>query len=113
MVKASAPVRGKPKSGRLWKTPGKKTSNKIAVKSLHQSWTVRSKERAEKLSVKNFQNELKAQAADEKLQKRKRIEEQKKRKEENILKSEIVQKVTNSRKIKKMKKKQLRQIQTR
>merc|ERR1712136_462084 len=98
-----AEVRGKPKSGRVWKSQGKKKSTIIKVKSLHKSWAVRTKERAEMQSIKSYQKELK----------RLRTEEQKKRREENALKSEIVQNIKSTAKIKKMKKKQLRQLQKR
>merc|ERR1712043_65649 len=106
-------VRGKPKSGRIWKSEGKKKSTLIKVKSLHKSWTVRMKERAEKLNVKKYQNELEQVAKEEKERKRLRTEENKKRKEENALKSEIVQTIKNTAKIKRMKKKHLRNLQKR
>lgn len=106
-------VRGKPKSGRIWKTPGQKKSKIISVKSLHPSWNRRLKDRAERESIKNYQKELKETAAKEKEEKRLRSEENKKRREENIKKAEIVQNITDSSKIKRMKKKQLRQIQKR
>jgi len=112
MVKTN-PVRGKPKSGRVWKSQKNRLSSVINVKSLHKPWSVRTKERAEMLSVKKFQQELKEAAEQEKQAKKLRREENLKRREENALKSEIVQKITNTAKIKKMKKKQLRQIKKR
>ena len=45
-------VRGKPKSGRIWKGKGQKKSTLIKVKSLHKSWKVRQKERAEKMKIR-------------------------------------------------------------
>merc|ERR1712136_609935 len=108
-----AEVRGKPKSGRVWKSQGKKKSTIIKVKSLHKSWAVRTKERAEQQSIKNYERELKEAADLEKEQKRQRAAEQKKRREENALKSEIVQNIKSTAKIKRMKKKQLRQLQKR
>merc|ERR1712189_154759 len=108
-----AEVRGKPKSGRVWKSQGKKKSTIIKVKSLHKSWAVRTKERAEMQSIKSYEKELKDAADEAKEQKRLRTEEQKKRREENALKSEIVQNIKSTAKIKKMKKKQLRQLQKR
>lgn len=106
-------VRGKPKSGRIWKGKGQKKSTLIKVKSLHKSWKVRQKERAEKSSIKQLQTDMKEAVAAEKEQKRLRTEEQKKRREQNLKKSEIVQAITNSAKIKRMKKKQLRKIEKR
>ncbi|XP_057307726.1 coiled-coil domain-containing protein 86-like [Hydractinia symbiolongicarpus] len=106
-------VKGKPKSGRVWKSEGRKKSTIINVKSLHTSWEKRKKERAEKMSVKQFQMEIKKAASEEKEKRRLRAEENKKRREENIKNAEIVQKITNSAKLKRMKKKQLRQIKKR
>merc|ERR1711881_294375 len=106
-------VRGKPKSGRVWKNPGAKKSTIIKVKSLHKSWAVRTKERAEMANIKNYQAELKRAADEEKEAKRLRTAEQKKRREENILKSEITQDIKNTAKIKRMKKKHLRKLQKR
>jgi len=105
--------RGKPKSGRVWKSQGQKKSTMINVKSLHPSWSKRSKERAERESVKKYQKELKEAIAVEKEEKRIRIEENRRRREENAKKAEIVQKITDSSKIKRMKKKQLRLIEKR
>merc|ERR1712013_503806 len=112
-TKKTIDVRGKPKSGRVWKSQGKKKSTIINVKSLHKSWAVCTKERAEAQSIKNYERELKTAADDEKEQKRLRTVEQKKRREENALKSEIVQNIKSTAKIKRMKKKQLRQLQKR
>merc|ERR1712055_899186 len=112
MTKCSE-VRGKPKSGRIWKSQGKKKSTIIKVKSLHKSWTVRMKERAEMQNIKNYEKELKEAADNAKEEKRLRSVEQKKRREENALKSEIVQNIKSTAKIKKMKKKHLRQLQKR
>jgi len=106
-------TQGKPKSGRVWKSKGKKKSTMINVKSLHTSWNKRSKERAETESVKKYQKELKEAAALEREEKRLRTEENKRRREENAKKSEIVQTITDSSKIKRMKKKQLRLIEKR
>ena len=106
-------VRGKPKSGRVWKRKGKRKSDIINVKSLHKSWTKRKQERSEKDSIRAHERELKAVVILEKQKKRERTLENQKRREENIKKSEIVQKITDSSKIKRMKKKQLRKIETR
>ena len=109
----SRKAQGKPKSGRVWKSKGQKKSTMINVKSLHPSWSKRSKDRSERESVKKYQKELKEAAAVEREEKRIRTEENRKRREENAKKSEIVQSITDSAKIKRMKKKQLRQIETR
>ncbi|XP_004208300.1 coiled-coil domain-containing protein 86 isoform X1 [Hydra vulgaris] len=106
-------VKGKPKSGRIWKREGKRKSDIINVKSLHKSWTTRKKERLEKDSIRAHENALKTAILLEKQKKRERTLENQKRREENIKKSEIVQKITDSSKIKRMKKKELRKIETR
>ena len=83
------------------------------MKSLHTKWNKRLKDRAERESIKKYQKELKEAKALEKEQLRARIEENKRRREENAKKSEIVQNITDSSKIKRMKKKQLRKIEKR
>lgn len=109
----SRKAQGKPKSGRVWKAKGQKKSTMINVKSLHPKWEKRTKDRAERESVKKYQKELEAAALLEKEQKRMRVEENRKRRAENAKRAEIVQKITDSSKIKRMKKKQLRLIEKR
>ncbi|XP_048341628.1 coiled-coil domain-containing protein 86 isoform X2 [Sphaerodactylus townsendi] len=51
--------KGKPKSGRVWKDPGKKRfSHMIQDKPLHTSWERKMKVRQEKKAVKDFVRQL-------------------------------------------------------
>lgn len=102
--------RGKSKSGRVWRDPGEKSFNTVAVCSLKPSWKKRQVNRAEKKALKNYVQDLKTAAQEQKDEKKKRREEQIKRRGENEKKAEILQKITNKAKLKRMKKKQLRSI---
>lgn len=106
--------RGKPKSGRPWKTQRNDRFSAIrTTKTKKLNWDEKMKKRAEQKSIKNFEKELKEKRAKELEMKRIRSEENKKRRLENERKSEVVQTIKNTAKIKRMKKKQLRQIQKR
>ncbi|XP_065054214.1 coiled-coil domain-containing protein 86-like [Rhopilema esculentum] len=106
-------LKGKPKSGRLWKSEKKRKCEMINVKALHSTWAKRQKKRAEESSIRAFEKELKDAAIQAKEEKRKKMEERKKRREENIKKAEIVQEIKNTSKLKRLKKKQLRLIEKR
>ncbi|KAL5477958.1 hypothetical protein EMCRGX_G024824 [Ephydatia muelleri] len=105
--------RGIPKSGRFWRTPGTRSNSKIALKSLKTPWSKRQKEREEKKILKLYQQQLKEAKQKEKEEKKRRIEEHKARREENKKKAEIVQKITNSKKLKRLSKKQFKMIEKR
>ncbi|XP_067664286.1 coiled-coil domain-containing protein 86-like [Haliotis asinina] len=103
--------RGQPKSGRAWKTPRPTRHSEIKkVKSLKSSWSKKMADKAEKKSIKEFQNRLKEARNEELERKRKRAEANQKRREMNALKSEVVQTIKSTAKIKRMKKKQLRTL---
>ncbi|EDO33108.1 predicted protein [Nematostella vectensis] len=105
--------RGKPKSGRVWKSEKKKKSTVINVKPLHSSWKKKQKDRLQLKLLKSYEKELKDNARNAKEERRKRTMEKQKRREENERKSQVVQVIKNTSKIKKMKKKQLRYIENR
>lgn len=106
--------RGKPKSGRVWKPVGIQRFSEIKqVKSLKSSWSEKMKKKAERKSVKDFEKRLKDQRAQELEDKRKRKVEKEQRRIENQRKSEVTQTIKNTAKIRRMKKKQLRQIEKR
>uniref|UniRef100_A0A182JR24 Coiled-coil domain-containing protein 86 n=1 Tax=Anopheles christyi TaxID=43041 RepID=A0A182JR24_9DIPT len=106
------PVRGKPKSGKIWKSQkerfatvkkslrGKKSSQQIAY-------------REEIKQIKELSRSIKETKRLENEAKRLRREENKRRREENERKSEIVQVIKNPAKLKRMRKKQLRMIEKR
>jgi len=105
------PPRGKPKSGRVWKQPKPVSLSKVTKpKPLRRSWDKKMKERAEKKSVKAYERNLKQDIRKKLEEKRKRQELKAQRQLEKERKSEVVQVIKNTSKIKRMKKKQLRQI---
>lgn len=83
------------------------------VKPLKSSWAKKMKLKTEMKSIKNYETELKTARKNELERVRKRQEENKKKNLENQRKSEIVQPIKNTAKIKRMKKKQLRMIEKR
>eukprot|EP00123_Amoebidium_parasiticum_P006056 comp17114_c0_seq1/m.15894 comp17114_c0_seq1/g.15894 ORF comp17114_c0_seq1/g.15894 comp17114_c0_seq1/m.15894 type:complete len:122 (-) comp17114_c0_seq1:326-691(-) len=108
---ASVPpkVKGRPKSGKVWKEEKQRFSSLVGVKALRKSFAVKQKEREEKARLKAIAKELLEAQKKEKEDKRLRREEQEKRRLENEKKNEIVQKISTS-KVKKMSRKQLRTI---
>ncbi|KAI1232731.1 hypothetical protein IHE44_0006569 [Lamprotornis superbus] len=98
--------RGKPKSGRVWKDPGKKRfSHMIQDKALRTSWARKMKERQERKLVRDLARQLEEAKQREKEEKKRRREENLKRRLENEQKAEIVQV--------RAKKKQLRRVEKR
>ncbi|XP_053878949.1 LOW QUALITY PROTEIN: coiled-coil domain-containing protein 86-like [Malaclemys terrapin pileata] len=111
---APAVPKGKPKSGRVWKDPGKKQfSHMIQDKPLRTSWERKMKERQEKKIVKDFAQHLQEEKQRAREEKKQRREENLKRRLENERKAEIVQVIRNPLKLKRAKKKQLRRIKKR
>uniref|UniRef100_A0A8C5UDN2 Coiled-coil domain-containing protein 86 n=3 Tax=Passeriformes TaxID=9126 RepID=A0A8C5UDN2_9PASS len=111
---AVAIPRGKPKSGRVWKDPGKKRfSHMIQDKALRTSWARKMKERQERKLVRDLARQLEEAKQREKEEKKRRREENLKRRLENERKAEIVQVIRNPLKLKRAKKKQLRRVEKR
>lgn len=106
-------IRGKPKSGRFWKNEKKKFSSIIKTRGIRNSFEKKQALRAELKRIKEASKAIIAAKEEEKEQKKQRRRENLKRQEENQKKSEVVQVITNTSKIKKMKKKQLRYIEKR
>jgi len=105
---------GKPKSGRVWKDRNKQRfSALVRDKPLCSSWEKKMQAKREKELVKRYTLQLKEEKAKQKEEKRKRREDNLKRRAENERKSEIVQVIRNTAKIKRMKKKQLRKVEKR
>ncbi|XP_064113011.1 neurofilament heavy polypeptide-like [Macrobrachium nipponense] len=111
---AKAPdMRGMPASGRWWKEEKKRFNTIYKDQGVRSSWSEKMKRKQQMkdfLSVKNSIQEAKKMKKAE-LRERQRLNAL--RREENARKSEIVQVIKDSRKIKKMKRKQLRYIETR
>lgn len=105
--------RGKPKSGRIWKSVKSKFSSNIKSRGLKSSFASKEKLRKDLQAMKELSRSIKAEKEEELRKKKERRRENLKRQEENRKKSEIVQVITNTSKIKKMKKKHLRQIEKR
>ncbi|KDR08395.1 coiled-coil domain-containing protein 86 [Zootermopsis nevadensis] len=105
--------RGRPKSGRVWKQRKSKFSSIIKTRGIRRSKEKKDLLRLELKQVKQHSRALIEERKKEKEEKQFRRKENLKRQEENRLKSEIVQVITNTSKIKRMKKKQLRQVEKR
>ncbi|XP_029297603.1 LOW QUALITY PROTEIN: coiled-coil domain-containing protein 86 [Cottoperca gobio] len=105
---------GKPASGRVWKDRNKQRfSALLRDKPLCSSWEKKMEVKREKDQMKKYTLQLKEDKTKQKEEKRKRREDNLKRRAENERKSEIVQVIRNTAKIKRMKKKQLRKIEKR
>ncbi|XP_072280388.1 coiled-coil domain-containing protein 86 [Pyxicephalus adspersus] len=104
---------GKPKSGRVWKENKKRFSDMVKDRPLRTSWEIKMKARQEKKLVKSLAQQLKDDKQQEKEEKRKRREENLRRRLENERKAEIVQVIRNPAKLKRARKKQLRNIEKR
>ena len=105
--------KGKPKSGRIWKQERKRFSSIIKTRGIHLSLDKKQELREGLKRIKEMSQAIKAQrAADKEAKKQRRILNLK-RTEENRKKSEVVQVITNTSKLKKIKKKQLRMIEKR
>ncbi|XP_063988175.1 coiled-coil domain-containing protein 86 [Diachasmimorpha longicaudata] len=106
-------IKGKPKSGRVWKEPRQRFSSIIKTRGLRISHEKKQKLRDDLKRVKEQSRAIIEQKKAEKEAKKQRRIENLKRAEENRKKSEIVQVIKNTAKIKRMKKKQLRMIEKR
>ncbi|KAL4711903.1 hypothetical protein ACJJTC_006072 [Scirpophaga incertulas] len=104
-------VRGMPKSGRFWKSNKERFSSINKTKGLRQDFKKKTALRLElkrtKELSKQAQEQIKQREVDRKERRRLNI----KKTEENRRKAEVVQVITNSAKLKRMKKKQLRFVQ--
>ncbi|XP_060828556.1 coiled-coil domain-containing protein 86 [Bombus pascuorum] len=105
--------KGKPKSGRIWKEQKKRFSSIVKTRGIRSSFDKKQKLRDDLKHVKEMSRAIKAEKQAEKEAKKERRRANLKRAKENEKKSEIVQVITNTAKLKKMKKKHLRMIQKR
>ncbi|KAM9327224.1 coiled-coil domain-containing protein 86-like [Gastrophryne carolinensis] len=85
----------------------------VKDRPLRTSWEVKMKERQEKKLMKSLAQQLKDEKKQAKEEKRKRREENLRRRLENERKAEVVQVIRNPSKLKRARKKQLRNIEKR
>ncbi|XP_058462706.1 coiled-coil domain-containing protein 86 [Malaya genurostris] len=104
--------RGMPKSGRIWKNQKEKFST--VKKSIRGKATAKHLAyREEMKQIKELSRSIKEERKQQNEEKKQRQIENKRRRLENERKSEIVQIIKNPAKLKRMRKKQLRQIEKR
>ncbi|XP_024543624.1 stress response protein NST1-like [Selaginella moellendorffii] len=118
----SRPVYGKPSydgviagkvSGRKWKEVKTCRASALRVSVKGSSLEERAKAKRIAAEFRERKQQLKEQIRANKVEKRKRLEEYKKRKEENVKKSGLkLQKVTNLKKLQKMSKKEKKKLVT-
>uniref|UniRef100_A0AC34FVG6 Coiled-coil domain-containing protein 86 n=1 Tax=Panagrolaimus sp. ES5 TaxID=591445 RepID=A0AC34FVG6_9BILA len=108
--------RGKPKSGRVWKEPAtrdNRLTNIVKAKNLKSSWDKKMKQKADKEQFKSTKEGIRTKMQDEK----KALGEARKKKAEqrkaNERKSEVVQVIRNTNKLRRANKKLLRKIEKR
>jgi len=102
--------RGKPKSGRSWKTPEQRCSSRIASKSVRTKWTVRKEQRQQEKEKKEILAEFQKEKDDERQKEKEKRQKRKRVREENIIKSSTYQVINDTLKIKRMSKKQKRSV---
>ncbi|CAF1104068.1 unnamed protein product [Brachionus calyciflorus] len=101
---------GKFKSGRVWKENSHKFSNMTIQKPHRSSWEKKMSLKNHRGEIKKYEDRLKEEKKEKKLElvKRQKINEE--RRKENERKAEIVQTVKNKAKLKRIKKKMLRKV---
>ncbi|TMW67112.1 hypothetical protein Poli38472_012228 [Pythium oligandrum] len=105
--------RGRPVSGRVWKTTQKtrfSSAKYKGTKVLSTTWEAKLAKRAKTKELKALQDEIKSRRQHEKEEKKRAREEREKRRAENELKSASVQVISRTNRIKTMSKKQLRNV---
>ncbi|XP_078040151.1 coiled-coil domain-containing protein 86 [Augochlora pura] len=105
--------KGKPKSGRVWKEQKTRFSSIVKTRGIRLSFEKKQKLREDLKRVKELSRSIKAEKAAQKEAKKERRRANLKRAEENQKKSEVVQVITNTAKLKNIKRKHLRMIQKR
>ena len=102
--------------GKRVRTWNKKTQEPKPFSSLkvdqafHLSWDKKQAEAAKRKQVKELENEMKAESVKEIEERKERRRKNLKRKQSNIQKSSVVQQITNSKKLKKLNKKQRQKL---
>ncbi|KAJ0172992.1 hypothetical protein K1T71_011168 [Dendrolimus kikuchii] len=106
-------VKGKPKSGRFWKSDRERFSSINKTKGLRQNLEKKNALRFELKRTKELSKQVLAEIKDKEQKRKERRKENIRKSEENKRKSEVVQVITNTAKLKRMRKKQLRFIEKR
>jgi len=100
--------RGKPKSGRSWKAPERRTSSRNVSKGLNTKWEEKMEKRKQEKARKEILDSMKKQQEEDRQKERERIRNRRRQREENTIKSSTYQVIKNTSKLKKMSKKQRR-----
>lgn len=98
------------KSGRFWKSDRDRFRSVVKSKGRKLNFQNSLRLKEEMKRVKEYEKALKDEVKQQKEDLRARQEENKKRRDENQRKNEVVQQIKNPAKLKRMKKKQLRQL---
>ncbi|KAL0818177.1 hypothetical protein ABMA28_008689 [Loxostege sticticalis] len=106
-------IRGKPKSGRFWKSKKERFSSINKTKGLRQDFQKKTALRLELKRTKELSKQVIEQLKNKEIERKERRKQNIIKAEENKCKAEVVQVITNTAKLKRMKKKQLRFIQKR
>ncbi|KAJ3044623.1 hypothetical protein HDV00_001549 [Rhizophlyctis rosea] len=101
--------RGKPVSGRPWKAVQTQRHSSMRAKSVRPGWAKQVEERKRKAILKAIQDEIIEGKKAEKEKKKQEATEREERKKANEAKGEVVQKISAA-KLKRMTKKQMRQL---
>ncbi|KAM7459234.1 hypothetical protein BLSTO_00020 [Blastocystis sp. subtype 1] len=111
--KSSAIPQGLAKSGRVWKENQKQKSSLYAsdgANPLRTSWELKQEKRMKEKRMKELERSITEARIETKRAKRKAIEERNERRAQNEMKSAKVQVISDANKLKRMSKKQLKQI---
>ncbi|XP_038215500.1 coiled-coil domain-containing protein 86 [Zerene cesonia] len=106
-------IRSIPKSGRFWKTKKERFNSIVKTKGIRLDFQKKTALRLELQRTKELSRQITQQIQEKEEARKQRRRENIKRAEENKRKSEVVQVITNTKKLKRMKKKQLRFIEKR
>ncbi|GFS88424.1 coiled-coil domain-containing protein 86 [Nephila pilipes] len=107
------PVKGKPKSGRVWKCDKKRFGSMCQVKPLKTKWSKKLELRKERKDLLLHNAEIKEAKQQEKELRKERRRKKLERKLENERKGEVVQVIKNTAKLRRLSKKQFRKIEKR
>jgi rRNA-processing protein CGR1 len=108
--KALPKTHGRPKSGKLWRVAHERASNRIKVPQLRTSFNERMLARQRLEQLKQKQREIEEIARKARREEARRARQRREAKEANERKSAVVQVIKDTRKIKKMTRKQLRNV---